>query len=78
MSDFDVVQVNFATKAVTLMATNKSERNAEAIIDMAVMRRGIEEGYFTLAPAGRFKDGDTYIPEDEPERFDETEPIEKW
>ncbi len=78
MSEFDVVQVNYATKAVTIMATNKSERNADAIIDMAVMRRGIEEGYFTMAPAGRFKDGDTYFPEDEPERFDEIIPEEKW
>lgn len=70
MSEFDVVQVNHATKAVTIMATNKSERNADAIIDMAVMRRGIEEGYYTTTPAGRFQDGDTFFPEEGEEYYD--------
>lgn len=62
---FDVLAVSIETNAVRLMAQNKDERNAEAIVEMAVIRRGVEEEFFTTAPTGKYKDGDTL--EDEAE-----------
>ncbi len=70
MTELDVVEVNFTTKAVRVIATNKSARNADAIVNMAVMRRGIEEGYYTTTPAGRFQDGDTFFPEEGEDYYD--------
>lgn len=55
----DVIAVNIETKSVRLMAESKTERNAEAIVDMAVARRGVEDEFYTTAPAGVYHDGDT-------------------
>lgn len=57
---FDVIAVNIETNKVRMMATGKTERNAEAIEQMAVMRRGVEEEFFASVPAGLYKDGDDY------------------
>ena len=58
---FDVIEVRFAKpRTVRLIDTRKTERNAEAIINMAVMRRGVETSFYTTVPAGKFKDGDKY------------------
>ncbi len=38
-------------RARRLIAENKTERNADAIIEMAVMRRGVEEEFFVAEPA---------------------------
>lgn len=51
---FDVVAVNIATGAERLMATDLAERDAEAVVKMAVMRRGVEEEIFKMVPAGGF------------------------
>lgn len=59
---FDVVAVSIKTGKVRLLAQNKSERNAEAVVMMAVARRGVEEEFFTEVPAGKYHDGDTYQP----------------
>lgn len=56
----DVVAVNLETKRVRLMAEGKTERNAEAIVSMAVMRRGCDEEIFTTVPAGSHKEGDPW------------------
>lgn len=56
----DVIAVNYNTKKVRIFARGKSEANAEAIIEMAVMRRGIEEEFYTTSDDGRYNDGDTY------------------
>lgn len=52
MSDplFDVVAVNIKTRAERFIAEAKSERTAEAIVNMAVMRRGVEEEFFDTRP----------------------------
>jgi hypothetical protein len=56
---FDVIEVEFKKPhKVRLIDTKKTEKNAEAIVSMAVMRRGVEDSFFTTAPAGKFKDGD--------------------
>lgn len=57
---FDVVAVNIQTQRVRILATDKDERNAEATITMAVVRRGVEEEIYTSVPTGSHKDGDTW------------------
>lgn len=49
---FDVVAVNISTGKERIIERNKTERNAEAIVSMAVMRRGVEEEFFKTVPAG--------------------------
>lgn len=57
----DVIEVKIkAPRTIRLIATKKTEANAEAIVSMAVIRRGVENHFFTTAPAGQFRDGDTY------------------
>lgn len=43
---YDVIAVE--TDAERLMAQNKDRRNAEAIMNFAVMRRGVEGEYFKV------------------------------
>lgn len=56
----DVIEVNISTKVVRVLASGKSEQNAEAIIEMAVMRRGVEDCFYKAVPADQYRDGDTY------------------
>lgn len=49
---FDVIAVNIATGKERLIAEKKTERNAEAIINMAVMRRGVETEFFKTVTTG--------------------------
>lgn len=49
---YDVVAIDIATGAKRIMATGKTEGNAEAIIRMAVMRRGVGPEFFDTVPAG--------------------------
>lgn len=60
---FDVIAVNIQTGKVRMLAHNKSEKNADAIIMMAVARRGVDTEFYTEAPAKKYKDGDTYQPD---------------
>ena len=46
----DVVAVNIATGAHRLIAEGKTERNADAIVSMAVMRRGVDDEFFKVVP----------------------------
>jgi hypothetical protein len=56
----DVVAVNLTTHKVRLMAKRLGAADAEAVIKMAVMRRGMEEEFFVDAPAGQYADGDMF------------------
>lgn len=58
---FDVIAVNLETNTVRLIAQKKHERNAEAIVSMAVCRRGVEREFFGIIPSSTYQDGDTYI-----------------
>lgn len=58
---FDVVAVRFDNGRVCVLDTNQTHRNAEAIRDMAVLRRGLEESFYSEAPAGMYQDGDKWI-----------------
>lgn len=58
MKLFDVLAVDHKTKTVRVLAVDKDQRNAEAIINMAFARRGVEEEFYVEKPAGQYKDGD--------------------
>lgn len=60
MDAYDVVAVNIESRKVRLMAENKTERNADAIERMAVMRRGVEEEFFATVEHGKYKEGDIW------------------
>lgn len=49
---YDVIAVRYDDGSKRLIAENKTRRNAEAIEEMAVIRRGVEEEYFDVVPAG--------------------------
>lgn len=38
-----------------VLEAGKTERNAEAIVNMAVMRRGVSEEFYSVVPAGSVK-----------------------
>ena len=60
---FDVIEVRMDTNVVRVLDQGKTEPNADAIVNMAVLRRGVEESFFATCPAGRYQDGDTYVTE---------------
>jgi hypothetical protein len=49
---FDVVAVNIKTNKERHIETNKTERNAEAIVNFAVIRRGCDVEFYKTVPAG--------------------------
>jgi len=57
---YDVVAVNMATQKVRVIHKNDSIENAQAVVEMAVMRRGVETEFFAEAEAGLYQDGDTW------------------
>ena len=63
MALFDVIEVRMDTNAVRVLDQGKTEANADAIVNMAVLRRGVAESFFATCPAGQYQDGDTYATE---------------
>lgn len=61
MITYDVIGVDLCTNEVRIIAEKKSEQNASAIIEMAVIRNGCEEEFFTIAQPGKYKDGDIFF-----------------
>jgi hypothetical protein len=58
---FDVIEVSIESRRIiTFTANNKTKRNAEAILEMAVCRRGVEENFYVVVETGKYKIGDTY------------------
>lgn len=57
---YDVLAVNIKTRLVRLIASGKDSPKAEAIVEMAVMRRGLDEEFFTQVLAGMYRDGDSW------------------
>lgn len=47
---FDVIAVNIYTNKERIISSAKTERNAEAIVEMTVMRRGVDEEFFKIVP----------------------------
>jgi len=62
---YDVLAVNMETHKVVLMGQSKTQRNAEAIENMAVLRRGLDTDFFVTVPAGKYSDGDEWDTDDE-------------
>ena len=58
MSDLvDVIEVRIkAPHVVRVMATRKTAENAEAFINMAIARRGVETHFYKTAPVGQYPD----------------------
>lgn len=58
---YDVVAVDLDTAKVSaLFGERKSRAAAEAIVEMAVMRRGVDTQFYAEVPTGKFKVGDKY------------------
>lgn len=47
---YRVVEKDMRGNVLSVIATGKTERNAEAIADMAAFRRGVEESFFAVEP----------------------------
>ena len=57
---FDVLAVDLITRKVRFIGEGKTLKNAEAIVTMAVMRRGVEDEFFVEVAADTYKEGDTW------------------
>jgi len=57
---YDVVGVNIETNKVRIMAKNKTHEDADAIVRMAVTRRGVDEEFFSETIHGQYQDGDKW------------------
>lgn len=60
MELFDVVAVSINDSSVRVISEGKTKENAEAIVSMAVMRRGVDGEFFADVPTGKYKDGDKW------------------
>lgn len=61
MEKFDVIEVSIDSGVVvSFMAENKTKRDAEAVSNMAVYRRGVENSFYAVVEVGKYKIGDTY------------------
>ena len=60
MQVWDVVAVNLDSNQVRLLAQQTTKRNAEAIVNMAVIRRGINEEFFAEVVHGLYLEGEVW------------------
>ena len=60
LSDFTMPAIVDRGTVVAVMAQDKSERNAEAIVHMAVQRRGVADSIYGAVPAGSYTVGDEW------------------
>lgn len=56
----DVLAVDLETHKVLIIAERKTPRNANAIIEMAVIRRGVDVDFYVDVPTGAYRHGDVY------------------
>jgi hypothetical protein len=59
---YDVVAVRLGggPYTVRVIERDKTLGSAEAVVKMAVMRRGVSGEFFAEVPAGRYRDGDEW------------------
>lgn len=57
---YDVVAVDLHDSQVRVIEKCLTLPNAEAVIVMAVMRRGCDKEFFAEVPSGFYKDGQTW------------------
>lgn len=61
MSLYDVIEVGMEKPhAVRIIERGKTLKNADAIVKMAVARRGVGAHFFTSVKPGSYKDGEPY------------------
>lgn len=58
--EIDVLAVSIDDSKVLWTYRTVGEKNAEAVIKMAVIRQGVEGRFYTTAPAGAYETGDIY------------------
>lgn len=58
---YDVVAVNLKTHLVRMMSESRDKANAEAVVNLAVMRRGVDEEFFAVVPHGKYDVGDKWV-----------------
>lgn len=56
----DVLAVSIENSTVRLLDTDKARDDAEAIVDMAVMRRGVEMEFYVAVPSSSYRDGERW------------------
>ena len=49
---WDVIAVNIKTGEHRILAAGETHRNAEAIMNMAISRRGVDVEFYKLLPSG--------------------------
>lgn len=60
---YDVIAVSInEPRTVRLLAHDRDGSNAQAIVEMAVARRGVKDEFYALARHGKYADGDRYEP----------------
>lgn len=57
---FDVLAVNIDSAKIRFFGQRKTKANAEAIENMAIMRRGVDEEFYVAVPTGKYKEGEIY------------------
>ena len=58
---YDVIEISMEKPyKVTVLDTLKSAKNADAIMKMAVVRKGVVAHFFKRVPNGEYRDGDSY------------------
>ena len=60
---FDVFAVEIPGNKVLWVERDRTERNADAIVRMAIMRQGVEDRFFAVVQAGRLRVDDVFTPE---------------
>lgn len=56
----DVIEVQIkAPHKIWVMESGLTEKDAEAYIKMAIMRRGVKDQFYKAAPVRQYRDGDT-------------------
>ena len=60
MLTYAVLAVNLETKKVRIIAVEKTENGAEATVNLAVFRRGVETEFFVAVPATDYSEGETW------------------
>jgi hypothetical protein len=56
---YDVIEVDIkANKVSAILAEKKSPGNAEAVVEMAVMRRGCFDVIYDIVMSGKYRVGD--------------------
>ncbi len=58
---YDVLAIGLRTREVRVLERNLSLLNAEAVVALAIMRRGVEEEFYATATSGLYEDGDIWF-----------------